>query len=123
MDYSVEMKVKAASWTGSVGVVARYTNSNNYYRLVYKPGTDELLIIRKKSGVAATLASVTAADLSTDVYHTFKLTLDGDKLTGYIDGEQKISYTDSSANKLVAGCIGAMAYNQYAYCDDVTVIR
>lgn len=117
-DYSVEAKVKLydLASTAASGIMARYTDSNNYYLLrLHQSG--QLQLYKKINGTFTQL-QVASTSLVTNTTYTLKLTLNGTSLTGYLNGVQLISVTD---NSLSGGKIGARSYLQTVSIDDVVV--
>jgi hypothetical protein len=96
--------------------MGRYTDENNFYVLrLAKSGHVQLY---KKIGGVSTLLQQSTQSVVKNVPYTLKLTIKDTMITGYVNGVQKISTTDSS---LTAGKIGVRATNQSMNVDDVTV--
>lgn len=120
-NYSAEAKVKVASWgTGdkSVGLLARYQNTSNYYILNYNATAGELRITKQVAGMFTRLATKTGYTLSTGAWHTFKAQLNGSSLQLYVDGTLELSATDSALTTGKAGVI--QTYGDVRW-DDYTV--
>lgn len=106
---NVQADVKVASWSASsgrtVGLLARYTNTNNYYLFIYEDGS---LYIKKK--VAGTLTNVAskAYTFNTGAWYTFKGVVNGTTLTMYVNGVQELTGT---ATGLTAGKVGLISFN------------
>lgn len=118
-NYTVEAKVKLynSGSTVGAGIVARYTDSNNYYMFRIHEGSDKAQLY-KKAGGSFTLLSEGAVTVTANTIYTLKLVLSGSSLTGYVDGVQKVLFTDSS---LTGGKIGARGYDVSFGVDDVVV--
>ena len=117
-NYTVEGKVKLYDLpsTAASGLIARYSDSNNYYMLrLHQSGQLQLY---KKVGGTFTQLGATTVSLSANTIYTLKLGLNGSSLTGYLNGSPLISASDSS---LSAGKIGLRTYIQTASFDDITV--
>ncbi|MCC2683512.1 MAG: hypothetical protein K0R75_411, partial [Paenibacillaceae bacterium] len=119
-DYSVEAQIMVSSWNsaGSAGVIGRYLDGNNQYMLRYNNGTGKLNLEKRIGGTVTVLDSVAVTAPSVGVYHTFKLDMNGSSLTGYLDGVQKVSATDSARS---SGKIGLYTFDQKADFDNVVV--
>jgi hypothetical protein len=117
-DYSITAKVKLYSTglTMASGILARYTDSNNYYMLRLCE-TDRVQLYKKVGGTFTLLQEVSMT-VNANSWYTLKLSLNGSVVTGYVDGVQKVSVTD---NSLASGCIGVRCYSQAAGFDEVTV--
>lgn len=118
-NYTVEAKVKLynSGSTVGAGVVARYTDSNNYYMFRVHEGSDKAQLY-KKIGGSFTLLNEGAVTINPNTTYTLKLVLNGSSLTGYVDGVQKVSITDSG---LTGGRIGARGYDASFGVDEVVV--
>lgn len=119
-NYTVESRVKlytTASNAGS-GIIGRYTDSNNYYLLRLHSGLNKVQLYKKVGGTFSLLNEVVMT-INTNQWYTLRLVLSGSSLTGYVDGVQKVSATDSS---LTGGCIGVRGYSQSCAVDDVVVL-
>jgi hypothetical protein len=121
-DYSVEAQIKVDAWSGTggyAGILGRYQGSNDHYRLRYVSSTNQIKLEKKIGGNVTVLDSVTVTPLTTGTYHTFKLDMNGSLLTGYLDGVQKVSFTDTA---LSSGQVGLYTFNQAADFDNVQVV-
>lgn len=117
-NYAVEAKLKLyTTGTAATGIIGRYTNSNNYYLLRLHIGYGKVELY-KKSGGTFTLLQEAVMSINTNTWYTLKLVLNGTSLTGYVDGVQKVTATDSSIS---SGCIGVRAYTQSCAVDDFMV--
>lgn len=120
-DYTIEAKIKLYDLDpgDASGILARYTDSNNYYmlRLGNLNGTTKVQLY-KKAGGTFTLLDDEALTVTTGQWYTLKLILNGDSLAGYVDGAEKVSAADSSLSK---GKIGARSYTESFSVDDVYV--
>lgn len=119
-NYSVEVKAKVSAWGSSsartVGILARYTDTNNYYLMGYEyPG--ELRIRKKVAGTLTTLTSK-AYTLNTGTWYTMKAELNGNSLKLYINGVQQLTITDSTFSSGSAGLISVYGNSRF---DDFSV--
>jgi hypothetical protein len=107
-----------------VGVVARkQAGADTYYALQLVGGADgsRFLELAKYVSGTKTQLSTYSFDWSTNTNYTLKLVVDGNSLTGYLDGVQRVSATDSSITS--AGQAGIVASNSsssglYRYVDN-----
>lgn len=117
-NYTVQAKVKLYDMISlaASGIIGRYVNSSNFYMLrLHQSGKVQLY--KKVSGTFTMLQESTVT-VNTNTLYTLKLVMSGSALTGYVDGVQKVSVTDSSIS---SGCIGARSYTQTLGIDDVVV--
>ncbi|MFI2858070.1 sugar-binding protein [Paenibacillus sp. JSM ZJ436] len=116
--YAVEAKLQSSSDSNSIGVYARYGGENNHYLLRLDTGSDTLSLVKKLNGNATLLDSAPVV-LDLNTLYTVKLAVDGNQLTGYVDGTPLLSATDSSLTK---GKIAIGGYSKSSYSvDDVLV--
>lgn len=126
-DYTVEARVKAYTNDGSgaaSGIAARVVDANNFYllRLHWTSASYHVQIMRKINGTLASVKSAKIGDTPPDVnkWYTLKFEVKGNKLTGYVDGEKKIEYTDDT---FAFGGIGVRTWNQVVAFDDFKVMH
>lgn len=117
-NYTLQAKLKmydALSFNAS-GIIGRYVDDNNYYlfRLI-TAGSAQLY---KKSGGTFTLLQEVPLTVNTNTAYTLKLVMSGSTLTGYVNGAQLVSVTDST---FTSGKIGFRTYKQTASFDEVVV--
>lgn len=119
-DYSVQAKVKVDDFNGTnrTYVTGRYQDGNNYYAAsLYNSGGGKLELRKKVSGSSSTLATVDYA-LSAGVWYTVKLEMSGSTIRLYLNGDLKLTATDSS---LASGAAGVLTYKTIAKFDDIAV--
>ncbi|WP_138750823.1 family 16 glycoside hydrolase [Paenibacillus sinopodophylli] len=119
-NYSIEAKVKANSWSGTVGrmgLVARFSDNNNYFYVYYDDHAGRFVLRKTVGGIETNLASVSLS-LSTGVQHLFKLEVNGTTIKAYVNGQLKIDVTES---ELPTGKIGVYTHFAQADFDDVFV--
>lgn len=117
-DYTVSAKMKLydlASLSAS-GIIGRYVDANNFYMLrLHQSGQIQLY---EKVGGTFTMLQAASTPVAINTTYTLKLVFSGSSITGFVDGVQKISVTDSSFS---SGKIGVRAYTQTISVDDVLV--
>ena len=120
-DYRVSADVKDnSSGSGSYfGLMARYVDTSDFYLMTYCNATRNVTIYRNQSGLWTTLNQVTlpsALDMS--VYHRFSLEAAGSSLNAYVDGQLKLSVSDST---FTSGYAGLLTSLDPTYFDNVVV--
>lgn len=115
-DYSVEVRIKLLS-DGAAGVIARYTDANNFYHLRINSKNDKVELYRKTGGTMVLLSDA-AMSLQTGTVYSVRLTVNGPAISGYVNGGQKISVTDFT---LSGGKAGTRGYGTDYLLDDVLV--
>jgi poly(beta-D-mannuronate) lyase len=113
-NYTYSAKVKVGTTSVRNGIVARYTNSNNYYFLVLYNGN--LVLSKKVSGSTSTIQQV-AFTANTSTFYNLQLEVNGTSVKGYVNGALLVQGTDSS---LTNGVPGFYANGVVEY-DDVSV--
>jgi hypothetical protein len=117
-DVSVEARVKVTAFNGSsssyfAGVYARVQSATNYYSFALR--SDGKVSLRKGG---SNLGSSEDAGIVEGTYYDVRFVVRGSTLTGYIDGQQIVTTTDSSIQD---GAIGVGSRNTSAMFDDVRV--
>ncbi|WNR43827.1 chondroitinase-B domain-containing protein [Paenibacillus roseipurpureus] len=113
-NYTYSAKVKVGSTSVRNGIVARYTNGNNYYFLILYNGN--LLLNKKVSGSTTTIQQVPFT-ANTSTFYNLQLEVNGTSVKGYVDGVLLVQGTDSSLTNGVPGLYA----NGIAEFDDVSV--
>jgi hypothetical protein len=86
--------VAAAGWGhGAIGVVARYADLQNHYRLAIDAPAETLALVKR---VAGTNTSLWSGPVAWRAGHPYLMTLDvvGTRLAGWVDGEMVCSVED-----------------------------
>jgi hypothetical protein len=117
-DYVVEAEITLNDIrpNAASGLLARYTDAQNYYMLRLHE-TGELQLYKKVNGTF-TLIESKPVSVGAGMTRTLKLSLDGNVLTAYVDGVMQFAATD---NALSQGAIGVRSYHQSIAVDDVVV--
>ncbi|UKS28913.1 fibronectin type III domain-containing protein [Paenibacillus sp. HWE-109] len=119
-DYSVSSDILVDDWKAEVGIIARYVNPQNYYYLSYNSQYQILQICRIQNGVQSVLKTKwLASPMTTGDFHRFKLEAKGSLLTGYLDGVEKLSVSDTV---FTSGKAGLFAHLQKAQYDNFVVM-
>ncbi|GLX70984.1 right-handed parallel beta-helix repeat-containing protein [Paenibacillus glycanilyticus] len=117
-NYAVQADIKLNNQvidTGS-GILARYTDSNNFYML--RLNLSGKLQLYKRVAGTFTLLGESAENVTVGTSYTLKLAVNGSTVKGYLNGVEKISKADTS---LSSGKIGARSFNQSFSLDNVSV--
>ncbi|MBB5867321.1 hypothetical protein F4553_000700 [Allocatelliglobosispora scoriae] len=113
----VRADIKVASWATptarTAGLMARYTDTNNYYLFIYEDG--QLRIGKKVGGTLTTVASKAFA-LTTGAWYAFAATVTGNSLTLSVNGVEQLSTTTTG---LTAGKVGLLSFNGDVRYDNV----
>lgn len=102
-DYSFEARVKLRNVEPYPGLIARYQDSNNYYMLRINKVSEGRLEFSKKVGGASTTFASYPFLTTADTWYTLRITVRGNVLRGYLNGNSLFEVTDSA---LDAGKIG-----------------
>ncbi|WP_165452744.1 polysaccharide lyase family 7 protein [Paenibacillus thalictri] len=113
-NYTYQARVQTGSTGSTTGILGRYADNNNYYLLALNNGN---VVLKKKSGGTATVLQSAAYSFNTSTFYTLKLSMNGTTISGYVNGVQQVSVTDSS---LSGGKIGIYTTGA-GWWDDVLV--
>ena len=80
------------------GVIWRAKDRNNYYIARFNPLEDNFRIYYVKDGVRRMLTSARVA-LKAHQWHSMKITVNGDKFEGYLNGKKLLSVTSKVFNE------------------------
>lgn len=104
-DYSVETEIKTNTYTDYLqGLAFRVTDSENYYYAGIKNGTTAF--ISKLVNATETSLTTTSFAYTTGQSYSLKVEVEDNSIKLYIDGDEKISTTDSS---FTSGKIGLVS--------------
>lgn len=120
-NYVMEQKVTMLSDinTGGPVLLFRYVDNSNYYRISINKSYIEL--IRTKNGVQKWLTTKQYKNLKQNVSFDTKITVVGNTIEFYIDGNKMLSFTETDANVIPAGKIGLGSYRSTSSFDNVKV--
>ncbi len=113
-DYSADLKLYNAS---AAGLLARYTDANNYYVFAISTGLDRIYLKKCVAGATSSLVDI-PWDFTTGVSYRLRLVVNGAWITAFVDGNQVASLYDDA---LPAGRVGARAINASYSIDNVVV--
>jgi phosphodiesterase/alkaline phosphatase D-like protein len=118
-DYTVEVSFNTPDDDG-VGVIARYIDQDNYYRLSVDRQRSFVRLVARVDGVFSLLdADEAFAGYASDTWTELRLTVDGSAIRGYVDGALVVSATDA---RLPAGAVGLYSWgSQGVRFDDLSV--
>ncbi|WP_432973754.1 LamG-like jellyroll fold domain-containing protein [Dactylosporangium sp. CA-233914] len=116
-DVQIQADIKVAGWSAArdrtAGLMARYSNTSNYYLFVFEDG--QLKIRAKVGGALTTVASKTYA-MAVGTWYNLKGTVTGNTLTLWVNGVQQLTGT---ATGLAAGKVGVISFNGDVRTDNV----
>jgi pectate lyase len=118
-NYSVQARVKPLAFDGSaryVGIAARASGSTTFYRLALL-NTNRVELQAVNSGSVTVLGAVSRT-VSTGTWYTLRINVSGTSISGFVDGAQVGSASNSMED---AGRIGLQTFHATASFDDVLV--
>jgi hypothetical protein len=115
-DQVVEARVKITSEPGKAGIFARVRDTRNYYFLYLDGGSN--IVLRKRVDNSSTDIQKVKIETVANTWYTLKLSVVGDALEGYVDGEMLVSGSDTG---VATGGVGVGTADCTAQFDDVTV--
>jgi pectate lyase len=118
-DYSLQARVKPLSLPGSgsfAGIAARATSATTFYRLLLLSG-NRVQLEADNSGSVTVLGSASLT-VSTGTFYTLRLDVNGSTISGFVNGTQIASATNTMK---AAGRIGLQTNAASANFDDVSV--
>lgn len=118
---STELKITEVNSWSNLFLYARYTDSNNYYRLNYEDrgGGDRRWSLQKRvAGVTSNLGASVGGNLVTGAWYDVDFEVNGSTLTAFVNGVQILQRTDTA---LTSGKIGLGGYKQDIVFDNIEV--
>src|SRR5215813_13813433 len=116
---SVQARVKPIAFNGAdryVGVMTRVVNSNHYYFFALQNGNR--LLLGKRAGSSPIILATRSFTFSPGTFFTLRLDANGSTLTGFVNGTQQLTASDS---EFTAGIIGGATFFASASFDDFLV--
>jgi fibronectin type 3 domain-containing protein len=116
---SVQARVKPIAFNGAdryVGVTTRVVNSNHYYFFALQNGNR--LLLGKRAGSSPITLATKSFTFSPGTFFTLRLDANGSTLTGFVNGTQQLTASDS---EFTAGIIGGATFFASASFDDFLV--
>lgn len=92
-DYDVTADLRVAASVGGVGVMARYTDLNNFYYSIINTFSQTLTIRKRVASTNTTLGTYNGGQ-STGVTYTVRFNLVGTALKAFQAGVERVSVTD-----------------------------
>lgn len=115
-DQTVEARVKLTSEPGKAGIFARVRDLENCYFLYLDGGSN--IVLRKRVDNSSDDIQKVKVETQAGTWYTLKLSVVGDRLEGYLDGQLLVSGSDSGVR---AGGIGVGTSDCTAQFDDIDV--
>lgn len=117
-NYSTTATLKNYTDGNSISLMGRYRDANNTYKLSIHTQNNTISLIKTVAGTSTTLDTETMT-LDPNVAYQLALTLDGDKISGSLNGTSILSATDYS---FTTGKIAVGGYSKGSFSiDDVNV--
>lgn len=107
LEGSARVEINGSFSSGNVGVIANYTNINNYYRFNYNAVNDDFRIIEMEGGVGKIRAQISRSNLSNNVDPndmTMRISVQNGVVTAKLNSYTVMSWTDSTP--LASGYFG-----------------
>ncbi len=118
LDLSVKLRAVAGEVDRGGGVVWRAKDARNYYIARYNPLEDNFRVYKVQAGKRTQFAS--AKIPGDEKWHTLRVTMAGNQITCYLDGQKHLAAEDSTFPE--AGMIGLWSKaDAQSYFDDLTV--
>lgn len=121
-DQIVQARAKALSFASGgerwFGLLARYTDEQNYYYLTVR-NTDTISLRKLVNGTPVVLDTA-SLPVTIGQWYTLRLEAVGDRVRGYVNGNLLVEATDASHP---SGTYGAMVYRTQARYDDFTAMQ
>ena len=116
-DYQVTMKIRSED-SGTIGVMFRYFDNDNYYRLTWNGASSVRRLEKKQNGKFQVLSEDTVPYVRNRLY-LLEILAKGTTLQVHIDGQMVFSDTDAS---IKSGTIGLYSWlNRGSLFDEVRV--
>lgn len=118
-DYAYQASVRMPYNDANAGLVFRVQDANNYYLYRINGSTQKLELYKSVNGQLTQAASTPFTALEKQTYK-LKAVVQGNKISGYVDGELKLEWTNPAA-QLTTGGIGFRSTSAGVHYDDATV--
>jgi hypothetical protein len=119
-NYSVEAILKSTDNDG-IGLMFRYQNQNNYYKLDLDMQRNFAKLFKVVSGVETTIATATAPGYTQGANSNLEVKVIGNQIQVFQDGKD-IFNGPVTDNSLTTGTVALYCWgNQNSYFDDVSV--
>jgi hypothetical protein len=119
-DQSISADITPVAFDGDdrwVGLMARYTDDDNYYYVTIRNSTDSIVLKRKQDGIFTTLATQ-GFDASVGAKHRVTLESSGSRQAVFVDGQLLMANYDKA---LKHGHAGLRTFKAAADFDNVVV--
>ncbi len=118
-DYTVQGRVRLDNASANAGLVLRYADAANFYLFRLNDGTDTADLYRKVGGTLTQVAGA-SVPIVPGVFRTLRATVSGSTVTGFVDGNQVLTWT-APATELTTGKVGLRMHSSTATLDDLRV--
>jgi hypothetical protein len=111
-DVSVDCKVTAGG--NSCGVIARWSDTNNFYYALVDPGLRSVVLFKKVNGVFTRLA-VASRPMSYNTFYRIRLVTQGSSLRVFLNGESTAAISLNDTSLVSGNYAGIRSYATAAY--------
>ncbi|MDC4223931.1 MAG: DUF4091 domain-containing protein [Candidatus Manganitrophus sp.] len=108
-DQDVSALCKATAAGNSCGVMARWSNANNFYYALLDPGLGSVVLFKKVNGVFTRLAAASRV-MSFNTYYRIRLVTKGSTIQVYFAGETTPAITLADASLTAGNFAGIRSY-------------
>ena len=120
-EYEITMNQhNEVSGSSASGVVFRYVDYDNFYLLRLAIGSKKMQLLKKANGAYTTIGEQALSSIGSNIDYKLKVKVIDNTITGYVDGVQTLTYTDSQ-NPFLTGKIGLRTYKDVAEYSDPLV--
>ncbi|WP_217592383.1 family 16 glycoside hydrolase [Cohnella sp. GbtcB17] len=118
-DYAFEAKTRMGMTDANAGLVFRVQDANNYYMYRINSSNQKLELHKSVNG-QLTLAASAPFTAREKQWYTVKAVVQGNKISGYVDGQLKMEWTNP-VTELTTGGIGFRTTSAGVHFDDAKV--
>ncbi|MBI3804405.1 MAG: DUF4091 domain-containing protein, partial [Nitrospirae bacterium] len=110
----VAASCKVAASGNSCGVIARWSNANNFYYVRLDPGLGNIALFKKVNGVYTQIATAARA-MAYNTYYRLRLVVKGSSLTVYFANESTIAIAATDVALSAGNYAGLRSYTSAAF--------
>lgn len=118
-DYAYEARARMGIANANAGILFRVQDANNYYMYRMNSSTQKLELYKSVNGQLTLVASASFAALE-DQWYTIKAVVQGNAISGYVDGQLKLQWTNPTT-QLTTGGVGFRTTSAGVHYDDAAV--
>jgi roadblock/LC7 domain-containing protein len=91
---------------GSLGVLFRYLDTDNFWAFYMAASTGDLYLYRKNAGAGVVVGTGTSTTVTAGLSYDMRVVFAGTQIFAFLDGELIYNYTDATAGNLNRTCHG-----------------